>query len=440
VLLRVERDRAYADLTLHADLQSTQLSRRDRALATEIAYGALRTRGRLDASLQQVLERKLGDLEPELRNLLRIGAYQILFLGGVRDAAAVDESVKLARLIGEARASGLVNAVLRALATRSEAGELLFPSLDEDPVEHLVQWGSLPRWLAERWVAELGAAEAAELASVLMGPAPRTVRVSPGIRRENVARRLQGRVCKYAPDGVTDLARDFLRDPGFEKGELSAQDEASQLVPLLLGAGEGDTVVDCCAAPGSKSAQLGQIVGPKGEVIALEIQESRIPLIYQNVRRLGLHNLRVLQRDSAQGFDLRGRLWFRHVLVDAPCSGLGALRRNPDARWRLRPGDIEDCAEHALQILLSASRYVEEGGALVYSVCTFTPEETDAVVTRFLDRSPEFRIDDPGPFLPASTKELIDERGALRLLPHRHRADGFFAVRFVRADAPEVPM
>ena len=432
MLVRVERDRAYADLALHAALHECTLPRAERALATELAYGTLRLRGRLDAALVQVVDRPLRSLELKLRNLLRLGAYQLLALRSVSAAAAVSQTVDLARELGLERATGLINAVLRSLARLGP--ELRFPSLDEDPVAHLRDFGSLPEWLAERWVRELGPASAAALAVACTQPPPRTVRGSPGIDREALAARLGGRPCTFAPDGLTDLRIDPTRDPGFERGEHTVQDEASQLVPLLLGARPGDRVVDCCAAPGTKTVQLAQQVGPGGEVIALERHSARIPLIHRAARRLGLRNVRALERDAARSFDLQGAMFFRGILVDAPCSGLGTLRRNPDARWSLAPEDIPRAAESSLALLRSAARYVEPGtGALVYSVCTFTPEETADVVEHFLKLEPEFRRDDARPWLPESAQMLVDRDGALRTLPHVHGCDGFFAQRLVRA-------
>ncbi|MFI5316707.1 MAG: 16S rRNA (cytosine(967)-C(5))-methyltransferase RsmB [Myxococcota bacterium] len=432
VLERVERDRAFADLALHAALGTAQLERRDRGFATELAYGSLRLRGRLDAALGQGLDRPLHRVEPALRNLLRLGAYQLLCMSTIPDAAVVDESVKLARKLGHERATGFANAVLRGLAKKRDAHEILYPDFATDPIGHLETYGSLPRWLAERLVAEQGADAALAFALACCEAPPRTVRVTARADRDAVARELGGRPTRYAPAGVTGAALDPVRAAGFDRGDYVVQDEASQLVPLLLGAEPNDTVVDCCAAPGTKSVQLAEQVGPRGEVIALELHRARIALIHSAARRLGLANLRPLERDVAQGFDLQGRMHFKRILVDAPCSGLGTLRRNPDARWRARPEDIPRAAASALAILSSAARYVEEGGVLVYSVCTFTREETTGVVALFLESHPDFRQDDPRPFLPEAARALVTEGGALETWPQRDGCDGFFAVRLVR--------
>jgi len=430
VLVRVERDRAYADLTLHADLERSALDRRDRAWATELTYGTLRMRGRLDAALVQVLDRPLKALELEVRNVLRLGAYQVLAVDKLAPAIAVSETVELTHQLRLDRSTAMVNAVLRQLAKR--APTLAFASLSEDPVAHIRDWGSLPEWLAKRWIEQFGAEEAAELALSSLRQPPKTVRVSPGAQLSAVARRLSGRPCRYAPSGITDIQRDPISDPGFLRGEFTVQDEASQLVPLLLGAKEGDRVVDCCAAPGTKTMQLAQQVGPRGEVIALDRHGSRVPLINSAARRLGLRNVRALERDVVQGFDLQGPMRFRAILLDAPCSGLGTLRRNPDARWAVRPSDIPYNAQLGLSLLRSAARYLLPDGVLVYSVCTHTPEETVGVMQQFLDEHPDFRRDDPRPWLPGAAHELVDSDEALRTLPHRHGCDGFFAQRLIR--------
>jgi 16S rRNA (cytosine967-C5)-methyltransferase len=432
VLERVERDRAFADIVLHAALGTARLERRDRGFATELAYGTLRLRGRLDAALAQSLDRPFQKLEPVVRNLLRLGAYQLLCLPNVPDPAVVDETVTLARKVGVERATGFANAVLRGLARKRDAGALVYPDFATDPIGHIETWGSLPRWLAERLVDQLGAPEALAFALACTEAPPRTVRVTARADRDAVAQALGGRPTRFAPQGVTNAALDPVRAEGFDRGEWVIQDEASQLVPLLLGAEPGDTVVDCCAAPGTKSVQLAEQVGPRGEVIALELHRSRLALIHSAARRLGLSNLRPLERDVAQGFDLQGQRWFRRILVDAPCSGLGTLRRNPDARWRVRPDDVLRAADSALSILASAARYVEEGGVLVYSVCTFTPEETSGVTARFLESHPDFRVDDPRPFLPEPARTLVTSADALATWPQRDGCDGFFAVRMVR--------
>ena len=431
VLDRVEQEAAYADLALHGELSKARLEPRHRALATELSYGSLRLRGRLDASLAQVCDRELSGLDPTVRNTLRLGAYQLLFLSRIHDGAAVDESVKLARAAGHSRATGFVNAVLRRLA--KDRDRLQFPVLEQDPLGFLETVGSLPKWLAERWLSELGPKEAAELAKACNRRPPRTVRVSPGSDPQALAKHLDGKLCRYAPHGITDLSRDPLGDASFKRGQITLQDEASQLVVQLLDPRPDEAVLDCCAAPGTKTAQIAQAVGPRGEVVALELHSRRLSLIHGNLERHGLANTRVLQRDATGILDLRGKTRFSKILVDAPCTGLGVLARNPDARWRLQPEDISRSAELQLKLLESAGRYTERGGVCVYSVCTLTPEETSGVTEAFLARNSEFKISNAAEFLKPEANELVDSSGALRTWPHRHSCDGFYAVRLQRS-------
>ena len=427
---RVESDAAFAELALSAELSRARLEPRHRGLATELSYGTLRLRGRLDASIAQVCDRKLSALDPAVRNVLRLGAYQLLFLTRVHDAAAVDESVKLARWAGYSKATGFVNAVLRRLAKERE--RLSFPVLEQDPLAYLETLGSLPTWLAQRWLDELGPEQAAALAKALNRRPPRTVRVSPGADRPSLAKRLGGRLCRYAPDGITDLSRDPLADPAFRAGEITIQDEASQLVGLLLDLQEGESVLDCCAAPGTKTAQLAQAVGPRGEVVALDLHTHRLGLVRRTLERLNLKNTRVLERDATATLDLRGKTQFSKILVDAPCTGLGVLARNPDARWRLEPADVDRSAELQLKILESVLRYLSPGGVCVYSVCTMTPEETSGVTDGILANDAALKISSAADFLPQPAKELVDSRGALRTWPKKSNCDGFYAVRFER--------
>ena len=217
VLERVERDRAFAEIVLHGALIDAGLEKRDRALATELAYGALRMRGRLDAALAQGLDRPMRRIETEIRNLLRLGAYQLLCMNGIPDPAVVHETVTLARKIGRERATGFVNAVLRGLARKRDANELVWPDPEADPIGWIESWGSLPRWLAERLVAELGPAEARAFAEACTHAPPRTVRVTARGERARVAQELGGEPTRFAPDGVTGVKTDPARASGLRR-------------------------------------------------------------------------------------------------------------------------------------------------------------------------------------------------------------------------------
>jgi 16S rRNA (cytosine967-C5)-methyltransferase len=437
VLHRVSEAGAYADLTLRAELGRCALPTRDRALATELVYGTLRWRGRLDALLSRVLSRRLDALEPRVLDLLRLGAYQLVFCDRIPDAAAVSESVRLAHAAGLGRASGLVNAALRRLAR--EHATLALPALADDPLGHLVHALSVPAWVAARWLAAVGPEEAAALATALNQPAPRTLRANrqrgarEALLAELRARQVDAVPCPFAPDALRLVGpADPARDPAFVEGRMTMQDEASQLVVELLDPQPGQRVLDVCAAPGGKATASAERVGSGGLVVALDRHERRLGLVARDAERLGLDNLRTLAADATRRWpDALAPGSFDRVLVDAPCSGIGAWRRNPDARWRATADAPARLATVQLAMLRNAAQLLARDGALVYSTCTLTPEENEAVIDTLLSRTPELRRS-PLAALPPSLTPLLDADGALRTLPHRHDADGFFAVRLER--------
>jgi 16S rRNA (cytosine967-C5)-methyltransferase len=452
VVERVQRAGAYADLALHHALVQSRIPAADRALATELVYGTLRWRGRLDYLIGKALDRDISKLEPLVTSALRVGAYQLFFSDRIPANAAVDEAVRCVRAMGLERATGLVNAVLRRLARDGDSIE--FPKLETDPLDYLVHAGSLPRWLAERWLAEFGAKEAAELAAVMNEQAPVTIRVNrtkttrEALLPELIERFPDAKLCRYAPDGIIlGQKGDAGQDPTFLSGQISVQDEASQLVVHLLDPQPGERILDTCAAPGTKTAAIAERLNGEGHVLALDRHPRRLRLVGRGIRRLEIGGVATLERDATKSLgdlvgdqsgdlpdDLPNDGPFDRILVDAPCSGLGALRRNPDARWRLRPEDFESLAKIQRQILESAADVLRPGGSLVYSTCTITPEENESVIQGFMATRPGWQIA-PKEAAPAVMQELVDEDGFLRLLPHRHDMDGFFAVRLIRGES-----
>jgi len=438
VLSRVERGGAYADLALGAALRATELGPADRALATELVYGTLRWRGRLDHALGAVLDRDLSRVEPRVATLLRLGAYQVLFSDHIPAASAVDQTVRCARAVGVERATGLVNAVLRRLARSADAIPL--PPLEADPQGHLVHALSIPAWIATRWIEMLGPEEAAALAEASNAVPPLTARVNPlRTTREALLAELRTRLpaahaCARAPLGIhLGHGGDPGRDPAFREGRFTIQDESSQLVVELLAPQSGERILDVCAAPGTKTTAAAERVGEEGRVVALDRNPRRLHLVARAARRLGLANIATLEADATQGLEgVTPPGAFDRVLVDAPCSGLGTLRRNPDARWRLRPEDPAQLAVTQRALLVQAARALRPGGVLVYSTCTLLAEENEAVVEAFLSESPEFRLVSEAP--PEPLRDLVDAAGFLRIWPHRHGGDGFFAARLERRE------
>ena len=439
VLERVSRAGAYADLALHAALGRSSLNTADRAFATELVYGTLRLRGRIDYYLRHLLDRDLDKLEPLVLTALRLGAYQVMFMDRVPDTAAVDQSVRCIRAAGADRATGLVNAVLRRLSTDRET--IALPCLDDDPVKYLADVQSLPRWIAERWLEIYGVESAVALARACNVAPPLTVRVNSlqgsvvELLNDLRERFPEAAPCRYARDGVV-LGRkgNPALDPAFLAGRYTVQDESSQLVTGLLDPQPGEKILDVCAAPGGKTTAIAERVGPTGSVVAVDRHPRRLGLVDRAARRLALSGVRCVAFDATRPLnDLAPQNGFDRVLVDAPCSGLGTLRRNPDARWRVRPEDPGRLAEIQRAIVVNAAAVLRPGGVLVYSACTMLPEENEAIVDSFLETTKSFFPAAPDN-LPAEVQSVVDQSGYLRLLPHLHDSDGFFAARLEKQD------
>ncbi len=446
VLERVERSRAWADIALHHALAQSNLASADRRLATELVYGTLRWRGRIDYLIQEALDRKLADLEPLVHTVLRLGAYQIHFSDRIPDNAAVDESVRCARALGAEAATGLVNAVLRRISTQRD--RVRFPDPGDEPIEYLESALSLPRWLAERWLMDYGLEAASALARASNLPPPLTIRANEkrGGRETLLPKMLdeypEARPTRLASQGIV-LGRkgDPGRNPLFLAGEFTIQDEASQAVLDLLDPSPDDRVLDVCAAPGTKTTGIAERLSERGRILALDRHEGRLKLVARSARRLGLGGISTLVRDATlpltnlpagagEGASENGAR-FDRALVDAPCSGLGALRRNPDARWRILPRDPAALAQIQREILARSAEVISPGGSLVYSTCTVLREENEDIVEAFLTSHPNFQLAAPDT-LPAHLDPVLDDEGFMRCHPHVDDTDGFFAVRLER--------
>src|SRR5215813_11351055 len=432
VLERVEQDAAFADLALDAELERRSLSPRDVALATELVYGTLRWQRYLDWILAPHSRRRLDDLDLGPLVLLRMTAYQIAFLERVPAFAAVNDAVTLAGRARKPGIAGFVNAVLRSFARRGAAERE--PRPPADLVEAVALRCSFPTWLAARWMKRYGASDAEALMRALNERPPLTLRANTlRTTPEALAARLATdddittRPSRLAPEG---LVADHRGSPSewraFIDGAFVVQDEASMLVAQLLDVRPGDTVGDVCAAPGTKTTHLAQLLGNRGRILAFDPQPARLNLVREAAKRLGVTIIETLD-GPAEMLAPKFPALCTGVLVDAPCSSLGVLRRNPEVKWRRTPDDIVANSERQHTIITAAATMVRPGGRLVYATCSLEPEENDDVARRFLSTHPDFALDPPSDFpLP------IDPDGFLRCLPHRHGTNGFTAFRLVR--------
>ncbi len=436
VLQRVELG-AYSDLTLDTLLKRNRgTDPRDRALLTELVYGILRLRGRLDFALEQVSRQSFSRLEPSAQLLLRIGAYQLLELERIPTRAAINETVELARIMDLERLAGLVNGTLRGLDRQRH--ELSWPP-PEKVREYLQHICSLPKWLAREIMSQLPNTDSRALGEALCKAAPMTLRInSLRTDRDSFAAALQeagyqARNCLFAPEGIIIEKRGIGALPGDAEGWYQVQDQASMLIAHLLDPQPGEKILDACAAPGGKTTHIAALTQNQVEILALDKHAQRVSLIQQGALRNGCTAIEARQHDLEEPPDFLRPQSFDRVLVDAPCSGLGVLRRNPESRWKLKAVDLQQLAVLQLRILDNLAPLVRPGGLLLYSVCTFSRAETYAVVEEFLDQHKNFSLEPLGDKVPQHWQSLLDPQGGLRTFPHLHdEMDAFFAVRLRR--------
>jgi 16S rRNA (cytosine967-C5)-methyltransferase len=432
VLAGVERDRAHYDDLFDREAARRPLKPEDRALAMELVAGVLRHRARLDWILDSRLRKGTRSLGVWAVNNLRMGAYQLLYLDRVPHHAVVDEAVKLAKRFCHKGMIGLTNAVLRDIIKSSFSPSEVTTG---DAVRDLAIRFSHPEWLVRRWLAELGPAEARSLLEANNRQAPATIRANPlKTTRDELLRALSSEGYEPRPHpllpGAIEIDRSLrLADLElFTRGHFYFQDASSQAACALFAARPGMAVLDLCAAPGGKcSAALEQMAG-RGLLVAVDRSHLKLKRVRQNLERLGLRGGRLACGDAT---DCAWSRRFDLVLVDAPCTGLGVLRRRLDLRWRIEPEDIVRMADLQHRILDNAAHLVAPGGALVYSTCTLMSEENRLQVSAFLERHPEFAVEPAERYLP---RELASD-GYLQTWPQRHAMDGAFGARMVKSTA-----
>ncbi|MHC1697697.1 MAG: 16S rRNA (cytosine(967)-C(5))-methyltransferase RsmB [Geobacteraceae bacterium] len=435
ILLNIETEDSYADLLVDRELSSDAIQGPDRGLLTELVFGVLRRRGTLDHMIDSFASQKAAKLERVVVILLRLGLYQSFYLDRVPVSAAVNETVKLAKVFVP-RASGFINAVLRR-ADR-ERDQIPWPDKAADPAAFLAVRYSQPRWLAQQWLAQLGPAEAEKLAAAMVEPPPLTLRVNTlKTSRDAYAERLAAegiaaRCSDYSPVGVHILSAIHpARLPGFPEGLVTVQDESSQLASLFLAPEPGQDVLDLCAAPGGKSTHLAQLMENRGSLLACDLDARKLRRIEETAARLGVSLIETRRLDASRPLSsLNGRK-FQRILVDAPCTGLGVIRRNPEAKWRLSPADTSRLAGLQSSILRNVADHLEIGGVLLYSTCSTSPEENEGVIDLFLLERQDYMIEDLRNVFPRYS-DLCSDRGIFRGWPHRGGMDGFCAARLKR--------
>lgn len=440
ILTLVEEEKAYANLLLQKRLEQLASSM-DRHLCTLLVNGVSKNRLTLDFAMRRHLRKPISALPREVRGILRIGAFQLLYLDKIPPAAAVHESVELTKTKYN-KFSGLVNGVLRQVL--QTGWDFAWPDAQKEPIRYLSVRYSHPEWLVRRWYKRWGLTETEELCRANNEPATTWVRTNTlkisraGLQEMLLAEGVQVTEGSRVPESLTIMGFGALeRLESFQAGYFTVQDESSQLVAHVLGPLPGQAVLDVCSAPGGKTSHLAQLMKNQGQILAFDVHPHKLKLINDLAGRLGIGIIKTCLGDARELPEIKN--FSQHkVLVDAPCSGLGVLRRKADLRWHKEEQDLAELPQLQLAILERAAAAVTVGGELLYSTCTIEPEENFEVVKAFRALHPEFIPVDIAEGLPF---RLLDEKdrhqaqkGMLQLLPHRHRMDGFFLAKFRRVE------
>ena len=414
------------------------LSRRDRALFTAMIYGVLRWRRRLDHIITQFSNTPIQKIDPGVLNILRLGLFQIIYLDRIPNSAAVNTSVEITKQIGASRAAGFVNALLRKSA--ANYSNVHFPTFETDPVAFLSASQSLPGWLAQRWLKRFDKETIMILCDTINSIPPITIRTNTLkttrgqliLSLENQVERIESTT--VAPDGIKLIhpKRPIPELPAFKNGWFQVQDEAAQLVALLLNPQPGESVLDACAGLGGKTAHIAQLMQNKGSVTAIDRDEKKLQQLDSEMQRLNISIVHTHCRDLNSALEKNQFDVFDRILLDAPCSGLGVLRRNPDIKWNSTEKSLKRHANIQKRFLETLAPMVKPDGVLVYSVCSIEPEENEVVIHDFLKNHPEFVIDNSLGKVPETMLSLIEPKTGFKTLPILNDLDGFFLARLRR--------
>jgi 16S rRNA (cytosine967-C5)-methyltransferase len=424
VLVAVEKHQSYSNILLNHVIKEHQLPPKDTALLTELTYGTIQRQYTLDYFLAPFLK-KPKKLQSWVRQLLRLSLYQMVFLDKIPDRAVIHEAVEIAKRKGHRGIAGLVNGILRSVQREG------VPSLDQisDPIERISIETSHPIWLVKRWVEQFGLERTKQMCEENLIAPVQTVRTNTvQLSREQLLDQLTNdgwnvQPSPIVPEGIRSLRGNLAHSQAFNEGLLTVQDESSMLVAHALKLTPGMKVLDCCAAPGGKTTHIAEMMDNEGEVWALDLHEHKVKLIEEQRNRLKLTIIHTKCIDSRKAGDYFANETFDRVLVDAPCSGLGVLRRKPDIKYSKNVEDVQALKSVQQSILHAVAPLVKQGGILVYSTCTVDRDENDRVIEQFLQQHPEFM---PEPLsLPEAVQPLVNGH-QVQVFPQDFGSDGFY--------------
>lgn len=427
-----------SDLLEEVFRRNPQLDARDRAFISNLVQGVLRWRLRLDWIIEQFATLPLKKFNPPVLNILRLALYQVYFLDRVPDSAAVNEAVKQAKQANPPRVVSFVNGILRNITRQKD--RLEFPDRKRNPLAHLSVFYSFPKWLVEMWIRDWGLRFTESMLSAGNRIPSLNIRANPlKVHRTELIERLSregvsGRPALYSPQGVLLAPFRGRIDglSGFKEGLFQVQDQGAQIATHLLGPRPGETILDVCAGFGGKTTHLAELMGDRGEVIALDISRRRLLSLGDNARRLGIQSIRTVAADALKPLSSLFRKKFDRILVDAPCSGLGVISRHPDGKWNRNEADLRRLARMQEKMLHQAAPLLPGGGKLLYLTCTVSSAENEGVVENFLKEDQTMALENIKDHIPEWGLDLVDELGFFRTFPHLHDMDGFFGALFTK--------
>lgn len=423
----IEKNQSYSNLLLNHAIERNQVPQRDIGLLTELIYGTLQRKMTLDYFLKPFLKNSK-KIESWVLQLLRLTVYQMVYLDKIPDRAAIFEAVEIAKKRGHKGIAGMVNGVLRSIQREG------IPSLDDitDPIIRLSIETSHPEWLVRRWAEQFGFEKTKEMAEVNLTAPMQTARVNTArTTRENCISQLEeeGYLVEKSPiipAAIRSLKGNLASSSVFKEGLITIQDESSMLVAYALGAMDNENILDACAAPGGKSTHIAEKMHNTGEVVALDLHEHKVKLINDNARRLGLTNILPIAMDSREATEQFKHETFDRILLDAPCSGLGVMRRKPDMKYTKKEQDLFRLSSIQQDLLKAVAPLLKKGGILVYSTCTVDKQENENVVAAFLKENPEFEGDSQFTNrMPEAIRPLI-QGFDLQIFPQDFSSDGFY--------------
>lgn len=437
ILLQIEKNQAYSNLLLNQSIKKEELNEKDIGLLTEIVYGTIQRKKTLDYFLDRLVKGGLKKLDLWVLVLLRLSIYQIVYLDRVPERAVVHEAVEIAKKKGHKGISAMVNGTLRSFLRE---GSPSFEAI-KDPIEKLAIQVSHPTWLVKRWIEQFGFEKTKQICEINSMPPSVTARVNQ-IKAEDLNEVIELLAKENVIAERGDLSRDAIKiEKGslpttklYQQGWLTIQDESSMLVADALNPKPNMKVLDSCAAPGGKTTHIAERMNNQGQIYALDIHEHKVKLINEQASRLGLSAIETKTTDSRKAEELFEKESFDCILVDAPCTGLGVIRRKPDIKWQKNEEDIEKITVIQKAILKAVAPLLKKGGRLVYSTCTIDSMENQQVVKSFLEENPTFEFDlTLKNRLPIKTQDYCNE-GMLQVLPSDFKTDGFFIACMIKKE------